>query len=193
MAPFWSKGLSGRATRLRSWIETRALQPRSMNVITLYNSYDQRALLCFQLQGRSPLPFSRRIGLVNTNWNAETIIRISCAVVASAATPVLVGLASVRWIKGVRRELPPWRNGVGLASIVIVSAFWLFQMMRWLLLSMNRELTAPYGDWREYELFLPAFFVWPALLLACALKGSPRLLMIAAWVTVLFSGPFAYT
>jgi len=81
---------------------------------------------------------------------------------------------------------------MGLASIVIISAFWVFQTTRWLLLLMNRELTAPYGDWREYELFLPAFFVYPALLLACALKGSPRLLMIAAWVTVLFTGPFAY-
>ena len=107
--------------------------------------------------------------------------------------PALVGLASVRWIKGARQELPPWRNGMGLASIVIISAFWLFQMTRWLMLSMNRELTSPYGDWREFELFLPVFFVYPALFLACTLKGSSRLLMIAAWVAVLFSGSGAYT
>ena len=130
---------------------------------------------------------------MNPNWNNETIIRISSAVIAGAATPALVSLASVRWIKGIRQEMPPWRNGMGLASIVIISAFWLFQMTRWLMLSMNRDLAAPYGDLREFELFLPAFFVYPALLLACALKGSPRLLMIAAWVTVLLSGPFAYT
>jgi hypothetical protein len=133
---------------------------------------------------------------MNPNWNVETITRISSAVIAGAATPALVGLASVRWIKGIRQELPPWRNGMGPASIVIISAFWLFQMTRWLMLSMNRELTAPYGvcgGLREFELFLPAFFVYPTLLLACALKGSPRLLMIAAWVAVLFSGPFAYT
>ena len=130
---------------------------------------------------------------MNPNWNVETITRISSAVIASSATPALVGFASVRWIKGIRQELPPWRNGMGLASIVIISAFWLFQMTRWLMLSMNRDLTPPYGDLREFELFLPAFFVYPALLLACALKGSPRLLMIAAWVAVLFSGPFAYT
>jgi len=130
---------------------------------------------------------------VNPNWNVETITRISCAVIVGAATPALVGLASVRWTKAIRQEMPPWRNGMGLASIVIISVFWLFQMTRWLILSMNRELTAPYGDLREFELFLPAFFVYPALFLACALKGSPRLLMIAAWVAVLFSGPFAYT
>lgn len=89
--------------------------------------------------------------------------------------------------------MPPWRNGMGLASIVIISAFWLCQTTRWLMLSMNRDLTAPNGDWREFELFLPAFFVYPTLPLACALKGTSRLLMIAAWVAVLFSGPFEYT
>ncbi len=130
---------------------------------------------------------------MNPNWNVETITRISTVVIAGAATPALVGLASVRWTKGIRQEMPHWRNGMGLASIVITSAFWLFQMARWLMLSMNRDLTAPYGDLREFELFLPAFFVYPALLLACALQGTPRLLMIAAWVAVLFSGPFAYT
>ena len=134
-----------------------------------------------------------RDGSVNPYWNVETIARVSSAVIAGAATPALVGFAAVRWIKGIRQELPPWRNGMSLAPIVIVSALWLFQMARWLMLSLNRELTAPYGNWREFELFLPAFFVYPALPLACALKSSPRLLMIAAWVAVLFSGPFAYT
>jgi hypothetical protein len=137
-------------------------------------------------------PVLYRDGSLNPNWNVETTVRVFSAVIADAGTPALVGLASVRWTKGIRRELPPWRNGMGLASIVIISAFWLFQMARWLMLSLNRELTAPYGNWREFQLFFPAFFVYPALLLACALKGSPRLLMIAAWVAVLFSGPFAY-
>lgn len=131
---------------------------------------------------------------MNPIWNVETITRISIAAVSCAATPALVGLASVRWIKSIRRELPPWRNGVGLASILIISSLWLFQATRWLLLSVNRELTALYGDWREYELFLPVFFMYPALPLACALKGASRLLMIAAWVTVqLFYGAFWYT
>jgi hypothetical protein len=130
---------------------------------------------------------------VNPQRNIETIAHISTAVIAGAATPALVGLALVSWTRGVRQEIPPWRNGMGLASIVIISAFWLFQMTRWLVLSMNRGLTAPYGDLREFELFLPAYFAYPALLLACALQGTSRRLMIAAWVAVLFSGPFAYT
>ena len=92
---------------------------------------------------------------MNPIWNVEAITRISTAAFTCAATPTLVGLASVQWIKSVRRELPPWRNGMGLASMVIVCALWLFQATRWLLLSVNREMTAPYGDWREYELFPP--------------------------------------
>ena len=78
---------------------------------------------------------------MNPIWTAETITRISTAVVTGIATPALVGLASVRWIKGIRRELRPWRNGVGLASIIIISALWLFQTTRWLLLLINRDLT----------------------------------------------------
>jgi hypothetical protein len=157
-----------------------------------------------------PVPY--RDGSLNPNWNVETIGRVFSAVLAGAATPALVqrlprrcsdsragaatpapvGFAAVRWVKGIRQELPPWRNGMGLTSIVVVPALWLFQMTRWLMLSMNRELTASYGNLREFELFLPAFFVYPALPLACALKSSPRLLMIAAWLAVLFSGPFSY-
>jgi hypothetical protein len=134
------------------------------------------------------------MGHMNSIWNVETITRSSIAVVSCAATPAFVGLASVQWIKNIRRELPPWRNGLGLLSIVIISALWLFQVARWLLLSVNREMTAPFGSWREYELFLPTFFMYPALPLACALKGFSRLLMIVAWATMqLFYGVFWYT
>jgi hypothetical protein len=131
---------------------------------------------------------------MNHSWNVETTTRFSAAVIGCAATPALVGLACVRWIRDIRRELPRWRNGVGLASIVIISALWLFQTARWILWSINRDLTTPYGNWREFELFLPAFYFYAALPLACALKGASRLLMIAAWVLVqVFYGAFMYT
>jgi len=83
---------------------------------------------------------------------------------------------------------------MGLAAIVIISALWLFQITRWVLWSINRDLTTPYGDWREFELFLPAFYFYAALPLGCALKGASRLLTIAAWVLVqVFYGAFIYT
>jgi hypothetical protein len=131
---------------------------------------------------------------MNASWNVEVITRVSAAVISCAATPALVGLACVRWAKGTRRELPRWRNGMGLTAIVVVSALWLFQTTRWILWSINQDLTTPYGNWREFEQFLPAFYLYAALPLACALKGASRLLMIAAWVLVqLFYGAFMYT
>jgi hypothetical protein len=52
---------------------------------------------------------------------------------------------------------------------------------------MNRDFTGFLGaDWREMETFLPAFYAYPALPLAFALKGIPRLLMIAAWFFLAF-------
>jgi hypothetical protein len=77
----------------------------------------------------------------------------------------------------------------------IVFALWLVQTIRWTLLSVNREFTGFLGaDWREVETFLPAFYAYPALPLAFALKGSPRSQILVAWfLLVLFYGAFTYT
>jgi hypothetical protein len=48
-------------------------------------------------------------------------------------------------------------------------------------------------DLREIEAFLPAFYSYPALPLALALKGVPRLEMVAAWfLLAVFYGTFWY-
>src|SRR5205807_7450533 len=78
--------------------------------------------------------------------------------------------------------------------VEVLSVLWLFQTTCWILLSLNRDLATPYGNWRGFEQFLPAFYFWAALSMACALKGGSRLLMIAAWVLLqLFYGAFMYT
>ena len=91
-------------------------------------------------------------------------------------------------------RLPLWRNVAGLASITIISALWLFHITRLILWSIHRDLTMHNGNWRELELFLPAFYNYAALILASALKGSSRPLIIAAWVSVqIFYAAFIYT
>lgn len=65
--------------------------------------------------------------------------------------------------------------------MVLISVLWLFETTQWILLSMNRELTTSYGGWKEFELFLPAFYFYPALPLAFALKGTARLQTVVAW------------
>jgi hypothetical protein len=125
----------------------------------------------------------------------EMTTRLFVAAGTCAAVPILIVLAHLRWRRVIRRELPSWRNGAGLASMFIVLTLWLIQTTRWTLLSMNREFTGFLGaDWREVETFLPAFYAYPALPLAFALKGISRLQMVAAWfLLALFYGTFTYT
>jgi hypothetical protein len=55
-----------------------------------------------------------------------------------------------------------------------------------------RGLLGP--NFREFETFLPAYYEYPALPLALALKGIPRLQMVAAWfLLAVFYGTFWYT
>jgi hypothetical protein len=114
-------------------------------------------------------------------------MRFIVAAVSCAAIPILLIFAHVRWRREIRRELPSWRNGAAVAAMFIVFALWLIRTAQWVFLSMNRDFTGFLGaDWREMETFLPAFYAYPALPLAFALKGIPRLLMIAAWFFLAF-------
>jgi hypothetical protein len=99
----------------------------------------------------------------------------------------------MRWKTGTRRELPLWRNGLGLASMAVVTGLWIVQTTRWILLSNRIDLVPYVGDWTEFSIFLPAYYGFAALALAFALKGVPRLQMIAAWLTLaLFYGAFVF-
>jgi hypothetical protein len=149
----------------------------------------------YHLQERSNRPFSKW----KRAWNAlflwsEGTERLPVAAITCTGIPILVVLAHLRWRKVLRQELPRWRSGLGLASMVIVSVLWLFQTTRWIALSMNGELTTSYGSWKEFELFLPAFYAYPGLPLAFALKGTARLQMVVAWSLLgIFYDAFWYT
>jgi hypothetical protein len=125
---------------------------------------------------------------------ARSTMRLVLAAATSTAIPILVVLAYFSWTR-VRRELTSWRNGAGLASMFIVFALWVIQATRWAVMSSNREFAGFLGtDWREIETFLPAFYAYPALPLAFALKGVSRLQMLAAWfLLAVFYGAFCYT
>ena len=110
-------------------------------------------------------------------------MRLIVAAIGCAAIPTLVIVAYLRWTKEIRQELPSWRNGAALASIFIILVLWAIQTARWVFLSLNPNSTGLFGsDWQEIEMFLPAYYAYPALPLAFSLKGMPRLLMIAAWL-----------
>jgi hypothetical protein len=62
-------------------------------------------------------------------------------------------------------------------------------------LATHREFSGFLGrDFLEIEIFLPVFYALPALPLALALKGVPRLQMAGAWLLlVVFYRTFWYT
>jgi hypothetical protein len=99
------------------------------------------------------------------------------ALILCLAIPILASLAYIRWWRVTRQELPHWRNGVGLASLVIVSANWSFDVALYILPSIRPHSTSFYNpDWLALQLYSSL----AAVLLAMALKGSPRLQTIAA-------------
>lgn len=121
--------------------------------------------------------------------------RLTLATTTCAAIPILVVFAYLRWKRAIRLELTTWRNGAGLTAIFLIFGLWLTQTAHWGLMSVNREFTGFLGpSLREVETFLPAFYAYPALPLALALKGVPRLQMVVAWfLLAVFYGTFWYT
>ena len=108
---------------------------------------------------------------------AELIIRGFGRDLGLCAVPILIILAYRAWVKVIRPELPTWRNGLGLASMVILSAAWLFYAVLPILGSIRPSLTRFFNlEWNA-ALFYSSF---AAALLAIALRGAPRTQVIAA-------------
>jgi len=125
----------------------------------------------------------------------EMATRLVFAATTCTAIPILVVLAYLRWKRAIRRELTTWRNGAGLTAMFLVFTLWLIQTARWGDISVNHEFRGLLGpNFREFETFLPAYYEYQALPLALALKGIPRLQMVAAWfLLAVFYGTFWYT
>ena len=121
--------------------------------------------------------------------------RLVIAALTCIATPTLICFAYMNWRRAERPTLTTWRNGVGLTAMFLISALWLIQTVRWLALSVTSGFIGFLGpNFRDAEMLLTAWFAYPALPFALALKGVPRLETIAAWVSLTaFYGAFWYT
>jgi hypothetical protein len=76
----------------------------------------------------------------------------------------------------------------------ILFAFWLIQAANWGAVVANSGFSGFLSpNWMEIERFIPAFYAYPALPLALALKGVPRLQIAGAWLLLaVFYGTFRY-
>ncbi len=112
----------------------------------------------------------------------ETVTRSFMHALGLLAVPILIVVAFRAWAKVTRPELPRWRNGLGLASMAIISATWLFHVLLILVLlileSLQPCLTRPFHI--EWLWVAPFWSSFAAALLAIALRGASRTEVIAA-------------
>jgi hypothetical protein len=91
--------------------------------------------------------------------------------------PLLLALAFRAWAKTAKPALPNWRNGLGLSSLLVLSAVWVSYTGLW----WGNHTHAAWG--RYYD---PAWMgiLFPCSLAACilafALRGSARAMGISA-------------
>jgi hypothetical protein len=107
-------------------------------------------------------------------------IATSVAIVGLIAVPVLIGLAYRGWIREIRPKLPQWRNGIGLAALVLSSLVWLWYAQWWVL-----TLTGHAPSDSTYQIdasILAAICAMLSVVLAIGLKGMPRWEAIGAAV-----------
>jgi len=91
----------------------------------------------------------------------ENMIRSLAGRLGLLAVPILIGLACRTWLNRNRSELPSWRNGLGLSSIVILFATWLFFALVPILGSV-RPNTTPFAG-----------LEWTATALVCTEAAAP--------------------
>jgi len=124
--------------------------------------------------------------------NAEAAIRQLAAYLGIFIVPLFLALAYWTWVRGSRPELPSWRNGLGLSSLVMLSAAWLYYSILSGVLTVRPSLRPSHDPTSDILLY---FLCLAAGLLATALRGDSRLqgisaaLCMCAWLeSTVYSG-----
>ena len=109
------------------------------------------------------------------------MVRIFTFVFCTLAIPTLLVWGYSLWNRGGRKELPHWRNGMGLAAITLIFAGWSIQLLG-LVLSLSRINSQGFQNFGWYWGYIEIYTLLLAPLLALAWKGPPRLQIFAAGV-----------
>jgi len=117
-------------------------------------------------------------------------LRMFALVTSLVAVPALVVLSFREWYARSRASLPQWRNSVGLAAVLLLTAAWLWFVVGLADTSVSTLLGSMYIDFT----FLAVSCTWLAAALASAWKGRSRLEVLAACI-LMFVGWhfFGYT
>src|SRR5258706_5592502 len=119
--------------------------------------------------------------------------RLFTSVFCSFAIPTLLVWGYSLWNKGIRRGLPHWRNGLGLASITLILASWSIQVFG-LVLFLGRVSWHGFQNIEWYLGHIEIYTLPLAPLLALGFKGLPRLQRFTAGILVrVFTASLVYT
>ena len=120
------------------------------------------------------------------------MVRLFTSLSCIFAIPTLLVWGYSLWNKGSRRELPHWRNGMGLASITLIFANWSIQVFG-LALSLSRVSWHGFPNIEWYWGHIEIYLLPIAPLLAVGFKGLPRLQVFAAGILVwVLTASFVY-
>lgn len=116
-----------------------------------------------------------------------SILANSLAIAAIPVTPCLTILAFRAWVKRLRNDLPPWRNALGLVSMITTFISWLGYITFFLLVGFTR-VQPNSMVWLVSEVVILCL----GILSATALKNPSRpltlssglLLILLFWATV---------
>jgi len=118
------------------------------------------------------------------------------SLVGLVSVPLLLILAWTGWIRDARPEMPSWRNGLGLTSLVITSLHWgsvmLLLAAGLLGLALGTHSNLIDQDTMYAELLMKLADLL-AVVLAVALKRGPRIQAIVAGILMFAFGPAGYT
>jgi hypothetical protein len=106
------------------------------------------------------------------------MIRLVASTVSLVAVPVLLFLGHKTWNTGHRVALPHWRNGIGLAAVLLLALAWLWFAVGLADTSLTPRLGAMYLDLTV----LAVICTHLAIAFACAWKGRSRLEVLAACI-----------
>jgi hypothetical protein len=119
------------------------------------------------------------------------MFRITSSLAGLIVVAILLFLASKGWIKGLRRELPPWRNALGVSALLLLLVNWI----------ATAALEAPilviprnprHAGLMEAMLTLSHPLGLVVVMLAVALKSIPRIQAIFAALLMLVCWPLGY-
>ena len=116
---------------------------------------------------------------------------IAIPLVCLVAVAVLAAVAWTGWARQ-RPQLPPWRNGLSLTALLLLSLNWaaICVLEVPILVSENMHRSVAF-TWGLLVLSHPADLL--IVVLAFALKRVPRLAAILAGIALLFCWPIGYS